>query len=116
MIALLSGVFILYELVNFINPYKLEKDMALIKSELKSGNLNATWRGLAIFNMFYFIWTLIGLFTPLCFWFGVLFLFSIVSGNSIRGELDEKKRIRLRRSDALISIILLTIILINYFK
>jgi len=116
MISLLSGVFILYELVNFINPNRLDKDLALIKSELKSGNLSGTWRGLVIFNMFYFVWTLIGLFTPLCFWFGVLFLFSIVSGNSIRGELDEKKRIRLRRSDALISIILLTIILIHYFK
>lgn len=116
MILLLSVVFIIYELVNFINPHRLEKDMALIKSELKSGNLNATWRGLAIFNIFYFVWSLVGLFTPLCFWFGVLFLFSIISGNSIRGELDEKKRIRLRRFDALISIILLTIILIHYFK
>ena len=115
MISLLSIVFILYELINFINPHRLDKDMTLIKSELESGHISGTWRGLAIFNMFYFIWTLIGLFTPLCFWFGVLFLFSILSGISIRKELNGVRRIKIRRVDSLISIILLTIILINHF-
>jgi hypothetical protein len=114
-ISLLSIVFIVYELINFINPLRLDKDMASIKSELESGYISETWRSFAIFNMFYFIWTLLGLFTPLCFWFGVLFLFSIVSTTSIRSELEKSKRIRLRRVDSFISIILLTIILINHF-
>jgi hypothetical protein len=115
MISLLSIVFIIYELINFINPLRLDKDMASIKSELKSGYIRETWRSFAIFNMFYFIWTLLGLFTPLYFWFGALFLFSIISTTSIRKELNGVRRIKLRRVDSLISIILLTIILINHF-
>lgn len=115
MISLLSIVFIIYELINFINPLRLDKDMSSIKSELKSGYISETWRSFVIFNMFYFIWTLLGLFTPLYFWFGVLFLFSIISTTSIRKELNGVRRIKLRRVDSLISIILLTIILINHF-
>lgn len=112
-ILALSLVFLLHEIKTLIWPLKYDKQISKIKKDVKEGHLNPNDRPFMIFNFIYFIWSIIGLFTTYWSIFAILIVFSFISGLTLRTE-DSIKRIRLRRFDSLVSIVILLILLIHY--
>jgi len=114
-ILTLSIVFLLHEIRTLVWPLKYDKQISKIKKNVKQGYLNPNDRPFMIFNYIYFIWSIIGLFTPYWSIFAILITFSLISGLFLRTE-DSIKRIRLRRFDSLVSIIILLTLLVIYYK
>lgn len=114
-ILTLSIVFLLHEIRTLIWPLKYDKQISKIKKNVKQGYLNPNDRPFMIFNFIYFIWSIIGLFTPYWSIFAILITFSFISGLFLRTE-DSIKRIRLRRFDSLVSIVILLTLLVIYYK
>lgn len=114
-IVLLSIVFLAHEIRTLIFPLKYDKQISKIKKDIKEGYINPNDRPFMIFNFSYFIWSFIGLFTPYWMIFTTLITFSFISGLYLRTE-DSIKRIKLRRFDSLVSIIILLTLLIFSYK
>lgn len=112
---MISLVFLIHEIKILIWPLKYDEQIQRIKKNTKNGYLNRDDRPFMIFNFVYFIWSIIGLFTPYWMIFTILITFSFISGLFLRTD-DSIKRIRLRRFDSLVSIIILVTLLIFYFK
>ena len=113
-IVLLSIVFLINEIKTLIWPSNYDKQISRIKKDTKEGYLNPNDRPFMVFNLIYFIWSIIGLFTQYWIIFSILFLFSFISARLLKTE-DTINRIRLRRFDSFISsIILITLLLTHY--
>jgi hypothetical protein len=113
--VLFSFIFIIYEIEVVINPYNYDKQLMETKSNSKEGYLNPNDKSFMIFNIFYFLWTITGLFTQ--YWIISLsfFLFSLMSSLFTNKEKDKYKRIKLRRMDSTICIgLFITLILSHY--
>jgi hypothetical protein len=113
---LLSLIFIIHELVILISPHNYDKQILKIKKDISNGFINPNDRSFIIFNMFYFIWSFIGLFTQ--FWplFTIMIAFGYISGTLISKHSESIKRLRHRRIDSLISILIIVLIVISYFN
>jgi hypothetical protein len=112
--VLFSFIFLIYEIRVVIDPYNYDKQLEKIKSNSKEGYYNPNDKPFIIFNIFYFLWTIIGLFTQ--YWIISLsfFLFSLMSSFTNKEE-DKYKRIKLRRIDSIICIgLFITLILSHY--
>ena len=115
-IILMSIIFITHELVVLIRPFNYDKQIVSIKKDISSGFLNPNDRPFIIFNLIYFSWSIVGLFTQMWPYFIILFAFSYISGMKIRNCDETIKRLRHRRVDALISILILSVILFSYYQ
>lgn len=113
---LISIIFILHELRVLITPFNYDKQIVSIKKDISSGFLNPNDRPFIIFNLIYFSWSIVGLFTQMWPYFIILFAFSYISGMKIRNCDETIKRLRHRRVDALISILILSVILFIYYQ
>ena len=114
-IVLLSIVFLINEIKTLIWPSNYDKQISRIKKDTKEGYLNPNDRPFMVFNLIYFIWSIIGLFTQYWIIFSILFLFSFISARLFLKTEDTINRIRLRRFDSFISsIILITLLLTHY--
>lgn len=112
-----SLIFLINEIKTFIWPEKYHKRVKKIKDDIKEGFLNPKHRPFITLHLFYFIWSVIGLFTNLWPIFLSFILFSIstsIINNKIKRDIN---LIRLRRLDSFISIIfIITLIIISYVK
>ena len=115
-IVLLSTIFIIHELVVLINPFNYDKQLQKIKKDVKNGFINPNDRPFILFNLFYFTWSILGLFTTMWPYFLIMIAFSYISGTKIRNSDEVIKRLRHRRADALISIIILSLIIFSYYQ
>jgi hypothetical protein len=113
---LLSLIFIIHELLVLISPHNYDKQILKIKKDVSNGFINPNDRSFIIFNLIYFIWSIVGLFTQMWPYFIILFAFSYISGMKIRNCDETIKRLRHRRIDSLISILIIASIVISYFK
>lgn len=109
---LLSILFIIHETTVVINPSKIDKQIKEISKNIKVGYFNPNDRPFMIFNLFYFIWTIVGLFTN--YWIVFIGLISIGLFSSFFSKKSEStiSRIKLRRLDSTMCILLLTLLLI----
>lgn len=114
-LVLLSIIFIIHELVILINPFNYDKQILKIKKDVSGGFINPNDRPFILFNLFYFTWSILGLFTTMWPYFTIMIAFSYLSGTKIRNCEETIKRLRHRRVDALISIIILSSIMIAYY-
>lgn len=112
-----SIIFLIHEVKTFIWPEKYHKKVKKIKDDIRGGFLNPKDRPFITLHLFYFIWSVIGLFTNLWLIFLSFILFSIstsIINNKIKRDIN---LIRLRRFDSFISIIFIIIlIIISYAK
>lgn len=114
-IVLLSIVFLINEIKTLIWPSNYDKQISRIKKDTKEGYLNPNDRPFMMFNLIYFIWSIIGLFTQYWIIFSTFFIFSFISARLFLKTEDTINRIRLRRFDSFISsIILITLLLTHY--
>jgi len=111
---LLSVIFIIHETIVAINPSKIDKQVESISKDIKSGYLNPNDRPFMIYNLFYFIWTVIGLFTNYYPIFLGLILVGLTSSFFNKKTNIVITRLRLRRLDSTICILLLTLLLITH--
>lgn len=113
--VLFSFIFMIYEIRVVIDPYNYDKQLTETKSNSKRGYYNPNDKPFMIFNTFYFLWTIIGLFTQYWLISLAFFLFSLMSSLFTNKEKDKYKRIKLRRMDSIICIgLLITLILRHY--
>lgn len=112
----MSIIFITHELVVLIRPFNYDKQILSIKKDISSGFLNPNDRPFIIFNLIYFIWGIVGLFTQMWSYFIILFAFSYISGIKIRNCDGAIKRLRHRKVNSLISILILSAIFLSYYQ
>lgn len=112
---LFSIIFIIHELLVFIDPYTYDKQLLNIRKNLSVGYLNPNDRPFIIFNLFYFIWSIIGMLTPLWPYFVTLILLGYISGIKIKAIEETIKRLRMRRIDSLIALTILFFLLVSNF-
>lgn len=113
-IVLLSIVFLINEIKILIFPLKYDKQITRIKKDTKEGYLNPNDRPFMVFNLIYFIWSIIGLFTQYWMIFSTFVIFSFISARLLKTE-DTINRIRLRRLDSFISSIILISLLLTHY-
>jgi hypothetical protein len=114
-IVIFSIVFLIHEIRTLIWPIKYDNQISKIKKDIKQGYLNPNDRPFIVFNFLYFIWSVIGLFTPYWIVFALFITFSFISGNFLKTENNTIKRIRLRRLDSFISSTILITLLITHY-
>lgn len=113
--VLFSFIFIIYEIKVVINPYNYDKQLMETKSNSKEGYYNPNDKPFIIFNILYFFWNIIGIFTQYWIISLSILLFSLISAKFTNKEEDKYKRIKLRRMDSIICIGLLSILLLNHY-
>lgn len=114
-ILILSLVFLIHEIRTIIWPLKYDKQISKIKKNLKDGYLNPNDRPFMIFNFIYFIWSVLGLLTPYWVIFLLFIIFSFLSTKYLLKTEDTINRIRLRRFDSVVSIIIITALLLTHY-
>jgi hypothetical protein len=114
-IALLGIIPLLWELKNFINPSAYDELTTSVSEQLKRGEMRPENSGFIWFNLFYFIWTISGLFTKMWPLFLTLIFLSFLSANFTKIKTDVRQRIIGRRIDALFSVVIISFILFYYF-
>jgi hypothetical protein len=108
----LSIIFLIFEIRNFIYPSKYDSELKRIKENIKNGLLSPSDKPFMVFNLLYFIWSIIGLFSDYSVPFIGLFVIGLISSR-INKDISEKERITGRRVDAFFSAFIL--IIITYF-
>jgi hypothetical protein len=108
----LSIIFLIFEIRNFIYPSKYDDESKRIKENIKRGVLEPGDKPFMIFNLLYFVWSIIGLFSPFSIPFIGLLVIGLISSR-LNKDASEKERITGRRVDAAFSSIILLII--TYF-
>jgi hypothetical protein len=78
-IVIFSIVFLIHEIRTLIWPIKYDNQISKIKKDIKQGYLNPNDRPFIVFNFLYFIWSVIGLFTPYWIVFALFITFSFIS-------------------------------------
>lgn len=110
----LTIVFIIWELNTLIFAKSYNQYLEQAIKRIQSQNVTRDDVAFSIFNLTYFIWTVVGIFTNLYLFFTLLMLLGITSSfisNKIKKS-DKPERIILhRRIDAVMSISILLIIL-----
>lgn len=110
----LSIVFFLYELTTLFFTKRFDDYSLEIGKKIQSEKLDPEDKPFMLFNLSYFIWTIIGLFTEYNLLFFALVSLSIVSAWLLK-KLETTSRIRQRRLDAILSIIIISSIFIQHF-
>lgn len=109
-----SIIFFLHELKCFINPISIDEQLKRIKESVKNGYIEKHDRLFIIFNLIYGAWGIIGLFTPIWPLFLSLFFLSIIQSQTSKLE-DSKKRLRSRRLDSLVAMMVLLVMITQQF-
>jgi hypothetical protein len=105
-------IFIIYEVYSFLNEEKINTRLTEYKDLSKDVNKEYfLWKNggflikLSLFNMFYFIYVFVGIFSSQWLLFLAILLLSLIP----------KKTVAVRRIDSVLTIIILLFILINKY-
>lgn len=113
--VLFSFIFIIYEIRVVIDPYNYDKQLERIKSNSKEGYYNPNDKPFIIFNILYFFWNIIGIFTQYWIISLSILLFGLISAKFTNKEENRYKRIKLRRIDSIICIGLFITLILNHY-
>jgi len=105
--------FLLFEITCALFPNRYHNYLKKVTTNTRSGLILKEDKPFILFNLLYMIWTVAGLFTPYWSIFLAILALSIMSSVIGRGIDEDELKVKLRRSDAIIMIILLLGLLLN---
>lgn len=109
---LIGMIFLVYEFSIILNPSSNLKMLDYLKSEDKNKKIQGCF--IVFFNLFYLIWTIIGMaLSHQWKYFALILLIGIFDG--ILNKIFESLKVFMKRLDAIVSCIILFWIFINHF-
>lgn len=115
MLILLGIPFLLHEIGIIINPKAYDDKISRIKELSQKGVIERSDRPFLYFNLLYFAWTAIGLFTPNVLTFLAILILSIINSQITSKIEDDNTRISRRRLDSFLSAILIAVLVLSHF-
>lgn len=112
---ILSIPFLLYEITILFFTKRYQNYIENLTDKIKDNGISKEDRPFVFFNFSYMMWTIIGLFTPLWSIFIGLLTLSIISALIHKKLVDKEVKIKQRKADSLLTIILIIFLLIRYF-